>query len=89
MADILSQSRGFLFRQADDNPFVNELHTFNGVRSVRNLPLNRRRALMAELSDTNYSAVTSDILQNIYRMTFKKLLNDRSRLRLQSHSENL
>ncbi|MDJ0628808.1 MAG: SidA/IucD/PvdA family monooxygenase [Rhodobacter sp.] len=89
VSDILSLSRGFLFRQTDDNPFVNDLYTFNGMRKMRDDAPIRRRALMAELSNSNYAAVTSDILQDIYRLNFEDSLNDRQRLRLQSHSEVL
>jgi L-ornithine N5-oxygenase len=76
-----------LFTQTDDNPFVNDLYTYPRSLDFLRLSEGEQMRLLADLRNTNFSAISKDVLREIYNLTFADRVRGRDRLRLFSYGE--
>jgi L-ornithine N5-oxygenase len=54
VAEISAIGRRHLFTQTDNNPFVNDLHTYPGPLEFPGLPIEGRRRLLSDFRNTSF-----------------------------------
>jgi L-ornithine N5-oxygenase len=64
--------RSHALKPSDDSPFVNEIFNVDFTSYVYQQPPERRRALMEEYSNTNYSVVDGDLIEQIYGIFYEQ-----------------
>lgn len=64
--------RSHALKPSDDSPFVNEIFNADFTSYVYQQPPARRRALMEEYSNTNYSVVDGDLIAQIYGLFYEQ-----------------
>lgn len=64
--------RSHALKPADDSPFVNEIFNAEFTSFVYHQSPERRRALMAEYSNTNYSVVDGDLIEQVYGLFYEQ-----------------
>lgn len=69
--------RSHALKPSDDSPFVNEIFNADFTSFVFQQPPERRRALMEEYSNTNYSVVDGDLIEQIYGIFYEQDVTDR------------
>ena len=71
-ARVTAAFRRFAYKPADNSDFVNEIFFPQMVGFLYDLPEGRRRALLREHEDTNYSAVDTELIRAIYRTLYER-----------------
>ena len=64
--------RSHALKPSDDSPFVNEIFNADFTSYVYQQSPERRRALMDEYSNTNYSVVDGDLIEQIYGVFYEQ-----------------
>lgn len=80
-------SKGYLFRQIDDNPFVNDLYSDTSARQFFGLAEKVHRRRLSELMNTNYGVVDSTAIRDLYRLAFDRKVSGQGGLTLHSYSK--
>lgn len=71
-AEVTAAVRRFAYKPADDSHFVNEIFFPDMVDTLYRLTPERRRTLLETHMDTNYSAVDSDLIAEIYDELYER-----------------
>ncbi|HTO68216.1 MAG TPA: SidA/IucD/PvdA family monooxygenase, partial [Bradyrhizobium sp.] len=79
-------SSGYLFRQVDDNPFVNDLYSNAMARDFFSLSRAERQRRLGDLRNTNYGVVDCAVLKELYRIGFDRKVMGLPGLSLHSYS---
>ncbi|MEL6682917.1 MAG: SidA/IucD/PvdA family monooxygenase [Pseudomonadota bacterium] len=64
--------RSHALKPSDDSPFVNEIFDVDFTSHVYHQPKEQRRALINEYSNTNYSVVDGDLIEQIYGVFYEQ-----------------
>jgi L-ornithine N5-oxygenase len=86
-AQVTAALRRFAYKPADDSDFVNEIFFPQMVTFLYGLPETRRRSILREHNDTNYSAVDLDLIKAIYQALYERLIVDDRRVTVQPFLE--
>ncbi len=86
-AQVTAALRRFAYKPADDSDFVNEIFFPHMVSFLYGLPETRRRAILREHSDTNYSAVDLDLIKLIYQALYDRMIVGDERLAIRPFLE--
>jgi L-ornithine N5-oxygenase len=86
-AQVTAALRRFAYKPADDSDFVNEIFFPHMVSFLYGLPESRRRAILREHNDTNYSAVDLDLIKLIYQALYERMIVGDDRLAIRSFLE--
>ena len=73
-AEVTAALRRFAYKPADNSDFVNEIFFPQMTGFLYSLPETKRRAILRQHEDTNYSAVDLDLIQAIYRILYAKMV---------------
>ena len=86
-AEVTAALRRFAYKPADDSDFVNEIFFPHMVSFLYGLPETRRRAILREHNDTNYSAVDLDLIKLIYQALYDRMIVGDERLAIRPFLE--
>ena len=86
-AQVTAALRRFAYKPADDSDFVNEIFFPQMVTFLYGLPETRRRSILREHNDTNYSAVDLDLIKAIYQALYERMIVDDQRVTVQPFLE--
>lgn len=64
--------RSHALKPSDDSPFVNEIFDVDFTSHLYQQPKEQRRALIKEYSNTNYSVVDGDLIEQIYGVFYEQ-----------------
>lgn len=73
-SEVTATLRRYAYKPADNSDFVNEIFFPDMVGFLYGLPEHKRRSIVRQHEDTNYSAVDLDLIQDIYRELYRKLV---------------
>jgi L-ornithine N5-oxygenase len=73
-ATVTGALRRFAYKPADDSDFVNEIFFPQMVDVLYGMPETRRRTILRDHYDTNYSAVDLDLIKAIYRTLYERMV---------------
>jgi L-ornithine N5-monooxygenase len=71
-AEVTAALRRFAYKPADNSDFVNEIFFPHMVEFLYGLSETKRRSILREHQDTNYSAVDIELIQAIYRELYAR-----------------
>lgn len=74
LAQVTATLRRFAYKPADNSDFVNEIFMPHMVGFLYGLPETKRRSMLRQHEDTNYSAVDLELIQSIYRKLYAKMV---------------
>jgi L-ornithine N5-oxygenase len=86
-ARVTAALRRFAYKPADDSDFVNEIFFPHMVTFLYGLPETRRRSILREHNDTNYSAVDLDLIKQIYQALYERMIVNDTRVAVQPFLE--
>lgn len=86
-ATITGALRRFAYKPADDSDFVNEIFFPQMVSFLYGLSETRRRSILREHNDTNYSAVDLDLIKQIYQALYERMIVGDERAKIQPFLE--
>jgi len=86
-ARVTAALRRFAYKPADDSEFVNEIFFPHMVTFLYGLPETRRRSILREHNDTNYSAVDLDLIKQIYQALYERMIVNDTRVTVQPFLE--
>jgi L-ornithine N5-oxygenase len=86
-ARVTAALRRFAYKPADDSDFVNEIFFPHMVSFLYGLPETRRRSILREHHDTNYSAVDLDLIKAIYQALYDRTIVGDERLAIRPFLE--
>ncbi len=86
-AQVTAALRRFAYKPADDSEFVNEIFFPQMVTFLYGLPETRRRSILREHNDTNYSAVDLDLIKAIYQTLYERMIVNDTRVTVQPFLE--
>jgi L-ornithine N5-oxygenase len=86
-AQVTAALRRFAYKPADDSDFVNEIFFPQMVNFLYGLSETRRRAILREHNDTNYSAVDLDLIKQIYQALYERAIVNDERVKVQPFLE--
>lgn len=81
-AEICAVFAKYGYTPADDSPFANRIFDPDAVDLYYNAPPPVKRSLMDYHRSTNYSAVDMDLIEVLYAIRYRELVEGRERLRL-------
>ena len=81
-AEVCSVVSRYGYSPADDSSFANRIFDPGAVDEFYAAPAEVKQALMAYHGNTNYSVVDLDLIQELYRRTYREKVLGRPRLRL-------
>jgi L-ornithine N5-oxygenase len=81
-AEVCSVLSRYGYSPADDSSFANRIFDPGAVDEFYDAPAEVKQALMAYHGNTNYSVVDIDLIQELYRRTYREKVLGRPRLRL-------
>jgi L-ornithine N5-oxygenase len=73
-AQVTATFRRFAYKPADNSDFVNEIFFPQMIGFLYGLPETKRRTLLRQHEDTNYSAVDVELIQSIYRTLYERMV---------------
>lgn len=79
-AIIYSVTHGFGFTVADDSQFVNQVFDSATVDLFYSADAGTRSSILNRHSNTNYSAVDGELIEELYRLRYEESVTDRKRL---------
>lgn len=77
----------YSYKQADDNPFVNQIFDTNQVEFFQGLSSKSKISIIQELSNTNYSVVDVDLIKSLYFIYYQEKVLGQQRLFLHNFCE--
>jgi lysine/ornithine N-monooxygenase len=80
-------SKGYLFRQLDDNPFVNDLYDDLRSKDFFELPSEQKAARLRDLRSTNYGVIERSLLDDLYQLNFDRAVLGLEGLALHSYAD--
>ena len=82
-AQVTATLRRFAYKPADNSDFVNEIFFPQMVGFLYGLPETKRRSILRQHEDTNYSAVDGELIQAIYKVLYEQTVagGDRFKVR--------
>lgn len=85
---VINLMRKFGYAPADDSHFNNEVFNPNFVDYFHALPCEKREQILNTFSQTNYSAVDSNLIEQIYRKIYQlKVCNEENKFYIQPHTK--
>ncbi|TQS45864.1 lysine N(6)-hydroxylase/L-ornithine N(5)-oxygenase family protein [Cryptosporangium phraense] len=81
-AEVCAVVSRYGYSPADDSSFANRIFDPNAVDEYFDAPAEVKEAMMAYHANTNYSVVDIDLIQELYRRTYREKVLGRERLRL-------
>jgi len=81
-ATVTATLRRLAYKPADNSDFVNEIFFPQMVGFLYGLPETKRRSILRQHEDTNYSAVDLELIQSIYRTLYERMVAGDQRARV-------
>ncbi len=88
-ARVTIVARGYSFRTADDNPFLNKFFTSENAAEIHAMPPDRRSQLANDYYDTGIAVSDMRLLRKLYEIVYREKSQGRSRFNIVNYREIL
>jgi L-ornithine N5-oxygenase len=86
-ARVTVVARGYSFRTADDNPFLNKFFTSENAADIHALPTDRRAQLADDYYDTGIAVADMRLVRKLYEIVYREKSQGRNRFSIVNYRE--